>query len=366
MSTALLSPTVETAPVHTPATADAALPAQAAPSLPAAADVREARTANPATSAFLAQHGLNWEVHRVTMVTTGIRQPEPDPVSGVPVPLAEVGAQPVPASYAIRRSDDATILGVVGPKYTPAQNAFVVDALQTAGFFTDRTVRHAGPMDDGRSIIIQLGDNTEFATPSGGKAPTLDLNIRNGHVGQYNLQVRPMIRLPDGGQVPLFTSSKLVRGWSIRHTRGLPGAVRDLSEMWTKTKGMVTDATDAIASLGGMEIGKTEYRAIILAAMNRTIDGTDENIRLRTEKFCAAFEAHTLSTGKDPRTLLDLADSVSAYVDHARPVRARHGYDQETLRRESSLIGAGAKFKEALMDELIHMLSAEQPTFPAA
>lgn len=317
-------------------------------------DVREARTSNPATAAFLNKHGLNWEVHRCPLETLGHRMAEHDPSTGTTPELADVERQRVPGHYAVRRSDSGSILGVVGPKYTPAQNAFVVDALTAAGFLDGRSVHFAGELDTGRVIAVNLGDERRLG--DGLKTPTLDLNIRNGHIGQYNLQVRPMVRLPEGGQVALFTASKLVRGWSIRHTRGLPAAVSDLSSMWTKTTALVSEATRAIHELGSVDIGKHEYRAIVLAAMHRTIDGTTENVKARTDKFVAAYDAYIYGGGKEPRTLLDLADSVSAYVDHARPIRAHRGRDQETLRRESALLGTGGKFKDALVAELLEYI----------
>jgi hypothetical protein len=314
-----------------------------------------------ATRDFLNVHNhLDYDVQLVKLTTTG--EIIPDFYHRQVYPRIE--RQDLPSVVAVRRSDNGQIIGSVGGnnylKYTPCQNSYFIESMYKAGCFDHSDVVEAESFKNGALVFVNMEARDEglaMTCPKG--VARMRMHYWNGHTGNRNLTVTPMIHMPQGGDIPMFTQKGVLKSISIRHTRSLLDTVDDLSGAWSETLTMASKATDALASMGKISITEDEFKAIILTSMNRTLDGTKTDLKTNADRFTQSLLEYR--GNKTPETLFDLADAVAAHIDHERPVRKRAGMTMDEARRESALVGIGGRLKDCVLREALEMLNMHKP-----
>ena len=309
------------------------------------------------TQEFLRIHPqIDFDTQLVEVRTTGVVSPDRFHRQS----YGQVEEQKVDYLRVVRRSDDHTMLGHVGGqgslKFTPCQNAYLVDCMVRSGMFDKMDAVRVESLKRGALVMIEMeakDDALWFETPSG--VARLRMGFWNGHSGNHTVCAAPLINMPRGGDVPLFTrKGGLAEKQSIRHTRSVNDTVESLSSAWGKTMDLTADTAATLRDLGAISITRKEMEALILSAMTRSLDGRENDIAANAARFQETLLEHT--KGGTPETLLDLADAVAAHVDYDRPMRSRKSMSEDQARAESSLIGAGARLKNAVMVEVLGFL----------
>lgn len=323
----------------------------------AAAGTVQLYSPSPETLEFLKTHKqINFDTQLVEVRTTG----KVDPDSFHRALYGTIDPQSVPNVRVVQRSDSKAILGHVGGsvsmKYTPCQNAYLVESLHRAGMFEKMDAVRVDALKGGALVIIAMETKDAalmYETPMG--PARFRMGFWNGHTGNHTVSVAPMLNLPSGGDVPLFTTEGGLSGQqNIRHTRSVNQTVADLSNAWGNSMKLAAKVADTLKELGEFKITRQEFDAVLLASMNKTLDGRNVDVAGNAERFKQSLMEHTKN--RTPETLLELADAVAAHVDFDRPVRNRKGLSEDYLRAESALVGAGARMKHAVLTEALAFL----------
>lgn len=153
----------------------------------------------PTISEAIAAAGLDWEVGLKDLVT----------VDGIPVPSR--------ATY--RKSDDS-ILGVVGPRYSPLQNADAFSWFQPFVDSKECSLNTAGSLHSGQKVwvLAKLNrDNTEIVK---GDEISKFILLSNSHDGTTSIRVGyTPIRVVCANTMAMAHSHKGSQLIRIRHTR---------------------------------------------------------------------------------------------------------------------------------------------------
>jgi phage/plasmid-like protein (TIGR03299 family) len=156
------------------------------------------------------------------------------------------------------RSDDHSVLGVVGADFTPVQNATLAElafALRAAGSDKGVEVETALSIKGGKRVGMLLRAPSVDMTGKGDEARPY-LFLANGHDGTLALRVKPTsVRVVCANT---FGAALADRGasWSHRHTQGITGRVEEL-------------ATDIKRWFAAIEEGQETARALASRQMNR-------------------------------------------------------------------------------------------------
>lgn len=343
--------------LETPAPAQTATAPEAGPVPEAGASAAspvQLYTPSPETLEFLQTHKqINFDTQLVEVRTTG----KVDADAFHRAAYGTLEEQAVPNVRVVQRSDNRAILGHVGGsvsmKYTPCQNAYLVESLHRAGMFDKMDAVRVDALKGGALVVIAMETKDAalmYETPMG--PARFRMGFWNGHTGNHTVSVAPMLNLPSGGDVPLFTAEGGLAGQqNIRHTRSVNDTVADLSKAWGNSMKLAAKVSETLKEMGDFKITRQEFDAVLLASMNKTLDGRNVDVAGNTERFKQSLMAHT--NNRTPETLLELADAVAAHVDFDRPVRNRKGLSEDYLRTESALVGVGARMKNAVLAEAL-------------
>jgi phage/plasmid-like protein (TIGR03299 family) len=207
--------------------------------------------------------GLNWEVGLKDLFTSE--------------------GTPVPARATYRKSDDS-ILGVVGPRYTPLQNRDAFDWFQPFLDAGECQLHTAGSLHSGQKVwvLAQLNrDNSEIVP---GDEVSKFILLSNSHDGTTAIRVGytpiRVVCVNTLSYAHKHNDSKLIR---IRHTRSSQ-----------KNLEMVRDIMDNINV--GFEATAEQYRFLASKQFNQkdiekyvkvvlNIKGADEDIKTRTRNI---------------------------------------------------------------------------------
>lgn len=360
VSAAALTVVAEPAATITPAAAAAvavtALAATAAvgPSLVASTASVVSPTLDLVHTDFLKANGLDWDVRKVALRTTGEHRPDTrhDPI------LPNYEQVDLRKHVAIMREDNKAILGVVGDNFTPCQNRFMHEAMIAAGFPERCSVRWAGPLFNGATVLLQM-DVKGVDHEVGGRRVRMALDVANGHTGDKNFEAAPRLILPNGGSVAMFGGNgTLARAWRVSHRSGVRKAVTDLSKVWGGTIDLMSSSLPTIGRMITTEVDADVMRGLLVATMQRTVASTADPTTATkyAEKLMeqAAITNHASGTKSN---LFDLLDRVATWVDSERRVRSGASDDRSVRRRESATEGQGARVKHALLKQILEFVA---------
>ena len=266
----------------------------------------------------------------------------------------------VPNAFAVRRSDNNSILGVVGNIYTPLQNkdAFsYMDAIcQDHGSAKYET---AGALGNGERVWLQVSVEGDISIGGKESGDTIQryILLANSH----------------DGSSPLLLGTTMVR---VVCQNTLTAALKDASAMFKvrHTKGIGDKVTDARLALGVINKSYTELEAKMqaLAAIpvsEKAFTGYIGSLGFDTDatkgKGKGAVDTLTaLYLGEGLGAKLDTAkgtawgalNAVTQYVDHERSTRvtAASSFKSEAeARLASQWFGSGLALKEKALDKAL-------------
>ena len=286
----------------------------------------------PTSAEAIVAAGLDWDVAAEPVY---MRSTAPGMDGFVDIPEAQV----------IRRHTDGSVLGVVGPQWTPVQNrdAFgFFDPLVQEGLATYHT---AGSLRDGRIvwILAQIGETKTIAGDDGvGQFLLLSM----GHGGGRAVQVAPTpIRVVCANTLSMADSGAvgMIR---IPHRTNV---VRRLDELRDFIRPYLTSFDTTMESfqlLASACLTPGKVEAYLDDLFPIPDEGPGTRTRNLRDAIIAKFEGGLLGYDALPPGLRQsywtLYNSVTEYVDHER---GRNG-----ARMESAWFGTGAAFKRKALE----------------
>lgn len=299
--------------------------------------------------AALREAGLEWTVEESTSIT-GIFNPGEDAEYRVATDSAKV----------LVRSDDKSVLGVVGPDYVPFQNqqlAELADGLRKA---TDGVaeVETAGSIRGGRRVWMLLrGKSIEFGAPGDQTVPYLF--IANGHDGSLALKA-----IPTGVRVVCSNTFHLALGarrnaLSFRHTLNLNNRVEDLARAIKSWDATIAQGADVARKLAAKPVTREQVQALWLDVIQRLDgevpsnpkNGWEENRRERAVAGLAhAAQVFDRESQQFGANLWVAANAATNWVQHVRA--------QDSVRTKDASVRAYAAWEGSTADAVSEALDA--------
>lgn len=208
--------------------------------------------------------GLDWEVGLKDLQT----------VDGVPV-----------SHRATYRKTDGSILGVVGPRYTPLQNRDAFDWFQPFLDAGECNLHTAGSLHSGQKVwvLAQLNrDNSEIVT---GDEVTKFILLSNSHDGTTAIRVGyTPIRVVCANTMAMAHNSKESQLIRIRHTRSSKSNLENVRDIMDNINVQFEATADQFRFLASKDFNQTDVRRYVktLLGIENVIDG---DIKTRTRNI---------------------------------------------------------------------------------
>jgi phage/plasmid-like protein (TIGR03299 family) len=254
---------------------------------------------------------------------------------------ADGNAVAIPDKFAMVRTCDETVLGIVGGTYKPIQN---VEAFKFADNLVDNGAAKyetAGALNKGRQVFLSMKVGTELLI-GGEDAIDLYIMFRNGHDGTKALgaYVTP-IRVVCSNTLTLGIAVAKQR-WEMTHRQELAGKVDEAREALKLTFAYAKDFV-----LMGDQLISTKVSE---ADVKRLLEGTLPALP-KTEEVIADITAlyNDSPTTNYQGTAWGLFNAVTEFYDHGRTTTS------DEARFNAIIDGNGAKWRDRLVKNIYDM-----------
>lgn len=195
------------------------------------------------------------------------------------------------------RSDDKTVLGMVGCDYRPVQNATLAElayGFRKAGCDQGVEVESAGSIRGGKRVWMLLRAASIDMTGKGDEAVPY-LMLGNSHDGTMALRVLPTsVRVVCSNTFHAALSARNA-GWSFRHTQNIGGRVDTLAGDIKRWMQSVEHGREVATELAAKQVNRETVRNLwsdVLTALDGEIpqnpkNGWEERKREHAVKFLA-------------------------------------------------------------------------------
>ena len=294
---------------------------------------------NPASAlSALSAIGGDWTTHLTTL-----RADAPDGSEVI-----------VPDNFGVLRSDNNSVLGVVGNRYTTIQNSEAfefMDSLLPLG----ANIVGGGDFGAGRKVFLQ--------------AHLGDLKIENKHFGDDFDMVRKYLLVVNShdGSSPLRAFATNIRvvcqntlmaairnqdnGVNIRHTANAKSRMAEAVRVWRMQEQYNEEFAQVMQTFADTDMSASQMRAFIEELMPAKADSKVSTRGDNTRNEIANL--FTEGKGNAGKTVWDAWNAVTEYVDHHRGTRLLNGAEASETRKVSSLWGSGANLRQEAMDLLL-------------
>lgn len=218
----------------------------------------------PTISEAVELSGLNWEVGLKDLVT----------VDGIPVP-----------NRATYRKTDGSILGVVGPRYTPLQNQEAFDWFQPFLDSNECELHTAGSLHEGKKVwvLAKLNrDNSEIVKDDEVSKFVL---LSNSHDGTTAIRVGfTPIRVVCANTMAMAHSKGVSQLLRVRHTRGVSINLEKIREIVNTVNASFEASAEQFRFLASRQVNSRDldkYVKILVGVDNKP----DNEIKTRTKNI---------------------------------------------------------------------------------
>lgn len=265
------------------------------------------------------------------------------------------------AGQAIIRTDTSRVLGIVGPSYTPIQNAEALDVLRPAVDELGLTITVAGALQGGAigwalAKLPQSVDVNDRGDVVNGYAL-----FRWGHDGSVSLigsatPIRVVCQNTLNAAIGHKEQTSLVR---VRHTSGKDARLDEASRIVTKLTETLIATGETFSALAKRRLSQREVIAYIEAVFPQ--DGADLSATIRERR---ATVAQLLESGvgaelasPDGPTAWGAYNAVTEYFDHVRPREAKSASGRQRAN-ESAIFGGNNDTKRFALAQARQLVAA--------
>jgi phage/plasmid-like protein (TIGR03299 family) len=232
----------------------------------------------------------------------------------------------VPDSYAMVRSTDERVLGVVGPNYTPLQNREAFEFLDPILEAKDATWETAGSLRGGRVVWGLLKMAKSFEVLPGDKVSSYML-VTSSHDGSKVVQVRfSAVRVVCMNTLSAALASKSDRDAAIkiRHTATVASRTKQAVDVLTELYRSATQAEEICKTLAAKAL-KPQTVSEFVASL---FEGEDGKLSARAENTVSAV-LDLVANGKGSNirgvrgTAWGVLNGITEYTTHQQGIPAQ-------------------------------------------
>ena len=257
---------------------------------------------------------------------------------------------PVADNFALTRSDDNSVLSVVGNKYTIIQNKELFDL--AGSISTSVTVESAGSLFGGQKVFCLLrGDSIEF------KNDCLDtyLAILNSHNGMLPLSAMPTsVRVVCNNTLNMALRSDSSKMFRIRHTATADQRIAEMKKALQKFKETGNRFVETVEELRAAEIkGREDLYKFFSAAVlkvtgkNELDNKQKDEFKPVIEQWEQTFEIEQMTLGEHANLWL-AGNAVTSWLQKKEPERKMDGWEER--RFESNFFGKNDSLSAEIME----------------
>ena len=219
---------------------------------------------NPSISEAITAAGLNWTVGLKELFTS----------DGVPVPAR--------ATY---RDTDGSILGVVGPRYTPLQNQDAFDWFQPFLDANECSLHTAGSLHYGQKVWVLAQLNRNNSEIVSGDEVSKFILLSNSHDGSTAIRVGyTPIRVVCVNTLAFAHSHKESKLLRIRHTRSSKTNLDNVRDIIDNINAEFEATAEQYRFLASKDFNQKDIQAYVKVVLG--IEKTpDEDIKTRTRNI---------------------------------------------------------------------------------
>ncbi len=286
-----------------------------------------------------AWHGMG------TVVNAPVNDPEVRRIAGLDwdvttEPLLRHDMTPVDGFRSTVRSDTRETLGVVGPSYTPVQNADLFDWLRGLDGFTDVTIETAGALGKGETVwVMGKCNDLHLDLGDGGIQPFMLLS--NGHAGNRQVTVMPTtVRICCANTLRMALGqgerrNDLSSGFQLRHTTNVQEAMKRVQLAYAATTKAWKATEEALRFLASKPYTSESLAKLMLKTFapgmddEEAEDTTDESVRAKLIRESREARLHALLSGPTCNalpirgTMYSALQSMTEFIEHETLVTVR-------------------------------------------
>lgn len=258
------------------------------------------------------------------------------------------------------RSDDHSVLGIVGPDYTPVQNQEIAELAYALRSNADGTaeVESAGSIRGGRKVWMLLRSaSVEFGCKGDESVPYLF--IANSHDGSMALKAMPTgIRVVCSNTFHMALSS-CKRGISFKHTQGITNRVEDLKRCIQTWQDSIAKSQERSRDLARVQMTRQAIQDLWVDVVTRLDgpvptnpkNGWEENRKERAVAGLAHMaKTFDLESQRFGANLWVAANAATNWVQHIR--------SQDSVRTKDAQARQFAAWEGSVADDVAEVFQA--------
>ena len=257
--------------------------------------------------------------------------------------------QCVPDNFALTRSDDNSVLGIVGDKYTIIQNRELFE--MAASISSDVKVETAGSLFGGKKVFCLLrGSTIEF------KNDCIEtyLALLNSHNGSMPLSAMPTsVRVVCNNTLNMALTVSDKKMYRVRHTTTAAQRMQEMKKALQKFRETGNAFVETVETLRSAEIKSREDLYKFFAAAVLKVSGKRELDDKKKEEYAEitkqweeTFEIEQMSLGENANLWL-AGNAVTNWIQKREPQRKMDGWEER--RFESNFFGANDELSAEIM-----------------
>jgi phage/plasmid-like protein (TIGR03299 family) len=263
-----------------------------------------------------------------------------------PIYLAD--GRKVPERNAVIRDVDRAILGTVGDRYTPIQNAEGFGILTDACADHGITIETVGALDEGKRVFMLAKMPTVITVTPGDDVRGYFL-VSMSHDGTGSFYARPTpIRVVCQNTLNAAVNAGVPDVLKLRHTASAPQRIAEARRMVSMMIAAMTQTGETFSSLARKRLSRAELIAYIETVFPKPNEEKSVSTNLRNKREAiymlalAGVGAEMAGSQHDGSTTVWGAyNAVTEYFDHVKPAKSSNAMESNV----SALFGAGASMK---------------------
>lgn len=274
--------------------------------------------------------------------------------------LTTTGGIPVTSRKAVIRTDTDDVLGVVGDRYRPIQNAECFAFLDSV--VADGALRYhtAGAFRKGEKIWMLAKLPGHIRVRYSDDITEKYLLLSNSHDGSSALRAFfTSIRVVCANTLTMADREGRGEGISIRHLGNLTTKIRQAREVLGIAARYFDDLDGQFDFLARHYPNYAQVSGFFKTLVPDPEEGNPTRARNTRDELFRLFEG---GRGQDipeiKSTSYAAFHAVIEYVDHFRPTRAKTEFDRASNRLESAWFGSGSQLKRKALQLALEMAAS--------
>jgi phage/plasmid-like protein (TIGR03299 family) len=260
----------------------------------------------------------------------------------------------VPDFQAVVRTDTKAVLGVVGRKYVPLQNAQALEPVDALLGESGGTIQAVGALNGGRRVFVAIQLPGDFQVPGDPTTITPWMIVANGHDGSLALSVNVMESVLRCTNVLVALSRSAAYRIRLIHRPGIEVRYQEAHAVIARANDYLAESHQVAADLAARRITEGQARAIIGAAFPvhqaKDTSAEDGGRKAKPTMFDGAWANYQVSdTIPDSlrMTAWGAIQAVTEWVDHGTAFRGGTTQGAADRRANALMFGGRADNQKA-------------------